>query len=93
MTTPGTQGKSAARIDGENSIFGRREPARRETGHFRRRWEDRGAIPAETLAEKGRPAYTGVGIGESKRKFRLNRKCFLLPDHRDKKEPQREKRL
>ena len=38
---------------------------------FRHRWEHRGPIPAETLAERGRSAYTGVGIGESKRKSRL----------------------
>jgi hypothetical protein len=42
-----------------------------ETGPFRRRWEDRGPKRAETLAERGRPAYTGVGIGKSKRKSRV----------------------
>jgi NAD(P)-dependent dehydrogenase (short-subunit alcohol dehydrogenase family) len=29
--------------------------------------------PAETLAGRGGPAYTGIGIGESKRKFWLKR--------------------
>src|SRR6266853_2575042 len=38
---------------------------------FRCRCEDRGPKPAETLAASGRPAYTGVGSGESKRKSRL----------------------
>ena len=45
---------------------------RGETGPFRRRCKDRGPKPAETLAASGRPAYTGVGSGESKRKSRLN---------------------
>jgi hypothetical protein len=29
-------------------------------------------ISGEALAERGRPAYTRVGTGESKRKFRVN---------------------
>jgi hypothetical protein len=38
MTTLGDAGRSVARIDGENSIFSRRELAKRETGlslHYR----------------------------------------------------------
>ena len=37
----------------------------------RRCREHRQPIPAETLAERGRPAYTGVGSEESKRKSRF----------------------
>jgi len=37
-----------------------------------RNCEDPGPKPAETLAASGRPVYTGVGNGESKRKSRLN---------------------
>ena len=44
-----------------------------ETGPFRHRWEHRGPIPVETLAQRGRSAYTTVGIGESKRKSRFKR--------------------
>jgi hypothetical protein len=43
-----------------------------ETGLFRRRWEHRGPIPAETLAERGGPAYTELESESQKRKFRLN---------------------
>jgi hypothetical protein len=35
MKTPRDAGRSVARIDGENGVFSRREPARRETRHFR----------------------------------------------------------
>ena len=34
---------------------------------------------AKTLAERARPAYTGVGIGRSKRKFRLKRMTRCAP--------------
>jgi hypothetical protein len=31
----------------------------------RRQWKDRRPIPGEALAERGRPAYMGVGSGEN----------------------------
>jgi hypothetical protein len=55
----------------EKVISGRYVLAGGETGPFRRRWEDRRPIPGEALAERGRPAYTRVGTGEPKRKFRV----------------------
>ena len=48
----GDAGRSVARIDGENSIFSARDPARRETGlslHYR---EHCGPKSAETLQRK-----------------------------------------
>jgi hypothetical protein len=71
MTTPGMQGEVSPESMKKALSFCRREPARRETGPFRCRCEDRGPKPAETLAASGRPAYTGVGSGESKRKSRF----------------------
>ena len=67
MTTLGRREK-CLRNRSEKGISERCVPIRCETGSSRRRWKHRGPIPAETLAERGRPAYTGVGIGESKRK-------------------------
>jgi hypothetical protein len=56
---------------GKGSFSARGVLAGGETGPFRRRCEDRGPKPAETLAASGRPAYTGAGSGESKRKSGL----------------------
>ena len=53
---------------GKRVLSGRCVLAGGETGPYRCRCEDRGPKPAETLAASGRPAYTGVGIEESKRK-------------------------
>jgi hypothetical protein len=55
---------------GKRVFSGRCVLAVGETDPFRRRWEYRRPILAETLAERGRPAYTGAGSGESKRKSR-----------------------
>ncbi len=55
---------------GKKVISGRCMLAGGETGPFRHRCEHRGPITDETLAQRGRSAYTEVGIGESKRKFR-----------------------
>ncbi len=67
----GLAGEVSAYAPWERVISGRYVLAGGETGPFRRRWEDRRPIPGEALAERGRPAYLGVGTGESKRKFRL----------------------
>ena len=72
MTMVVLAGEVSADAPGNRIISGRGVGAGGETGLFRRRWEHRRPIPAETLAERGRPAYTRVEIGESKRKFRLN---------------------
>ena len=58
---------------GKRIISGRCVLAGGETRLFRRGWEHRRPIPAQTLAERGLPAYTGVGIGESKREFLVKR--------------------
>ena len=55
---------------GKRILSGRCVLAGGETGPFRCRCEDRGPKPAQTLAASGHPAYTGVGIGGSIRKFR-----------------------
>jgi len=48
----------------EKGSFGALRARRRRNRPFRRQWEYRRPIPVETLAEKGRPAYTEVGSGE-----------------------------
>jgi hypothetical protein len=48
----GDAGRSVARIDGENSIFSRREPARRETGLSPHSWEPCGTKSTKTLPSK-----------------------------------------
>jgi hypothetical protein len=67
----GLAGEVSGDAPGKRIISGRCVLAGGGTGLFRRRWEHRRPIPADTLAERGRPAYMGVEIGESKRKFRL----------------------
>jgi hypothetical protein len=57
MTAPGTQGEVSPDIDGENSIFSRREPARRETGLSPHSWEPCGAKSTTTLPEKRPSIY------------------------------------
>jgi hypothetical protein len=68
----GAQGGSVARIDGENSIFSRREPARHEIGLSLHYWEHCGPKSAKTLQMKAVRSIERVGIGKSKRKFRFN---------------------
>jgi hypothetical protein len=67
----GLAGEVSADARGKRVLSGRCVLAGGETGPFRCRCEDRGPRPAETLAATGRPAYTGVGSGESRRKSRL----------------------
>jgi hypothetical protein len=71
MTALVWAGEVSADARGKRVLSGRCVLAGGETGPFRCRCEDRGPRPAETLAATGRPAYTGVGSGESKRKSRL----------------------
>lgn len=59
----GLAGKVSADAPGKRVLSGRCVLAGGETGSFRRQWEHRRPIPAETLAESGRPAYMGVGSG------------------------------
>jgi len=58
----GDAGRSVAEIDGENTIFGRRESARRETGHFRNYWEHCGTKSAKALHRKAVRATERLGI-------------------------------
>ena len=67
----GLVGEVSVDAPGKKVISGCCVLAGGETGPFRHCWEHRGPIPAETLAERGRSAYAGVGIGESKRKFQI----------------------
>jgi phosphoribosylformylglycinamidine (FGAM) synthase-like enzyme len=47
----------------------RRNPARRETGHFRNYWEHCGIKSAKALHRKAVRAIERAAIGKSKRKF------------------------
>jgi hypothetical protein len=67
----GLAGEVSADAPGKRVLSGRCVLAGGETSPFWCRCEDRGPKPAEILAASGRPAYTGVGSGESKRKSRL----------------------
>src|SRR6266446_3332050 len=65
----GDAGRSVARIDGENSIFGRREPARRETDLSPHYWEQCETESAKTLPRKAVRSMERVEVRKSKRKF------------------------
>jgi hypothetical protein len=68
----GDAGRSVAKIDGENSIFSRRGPARRETGISPHYCELCGTKSAETLPRKVVRSMERVDVRKSKRKFLLN---------------------
>jgi hypothetical protein len=75
MATPGMQGEVSPESTGKNSLFSRREPARREAGLSPHYWEHYGPKSAKTLHRKAVRAIEQVGIGKSKRKSGLNRRA------------------
>jgi hypothetical protein len=62
-------GEVSADAPGKRVLSGSCVLAGGETGPLRRRCEDPGPKPAETLAERGRWAYLGVEMGESKKEI------------------------
>jgi hypothetical protein len=75
MTTPGTQGRSVARIDGESGIFSRWEPPRRETGPSPHYWEHCGPKSANTLQRKAVRSMNELELEGQKGNPRLN--CWV----------------
>jgi hypothetical protein len=71
MTTPETQGEVSPESTGKNSLFSRREPARRETGLSPHYWEQCGTKSANTLPRKAVRPMERVDVRKSKRKFPL----------------------
>jgi hypothetical protein len=67
-------GEASADATGKRVISGRYMLARRETGPFGAAGKTVDPYSGKTLAERALQAYTGVGIGEAKRKSR-----FTLP--------------
>jgi hypothetical protein len=57
MMAPGTQGEVSPKSIRENRIFGRREPARRETDLSPHYWEQCETKSAKNLAQEGRSIY------------------------------------
>jgi hypothetical protein len=70
MMETGDAGRSVAEIDRENRIFGRREPARRETDLSPHYWEQCETKSAKTLPRKAVRSMERVELGESKRESR-----------------------
>ena len=63
---------SPRRVLGENGIFSRRGPVRRETGPYPHYWEHCGTKPVKALHREAVRSIGRLGIGKSKRKSRVN---------------------
>ena len=72
MTAPGTQGEVSPKSMVKNSIFSRREPARRETGLSPHFWEPCGTKSTKTLPSKAVRSMERFEVRKSKRKFPFN---------------------